>query len=86
MTLRGIPFERQRPVPVSYKERNVGEGRVDLLVAQELLVELKAVEALAPIHKAQVISYLKAMGLHLGLLINFNVPVLRAGIQRVVLS
>ena len=86
LTLRGIPFERQRPVPVSYKERNVGEGRVDLLVAQELLVELKAVEALAPIHKAQVISYLKAMGLHLGLLINFNVPVLRAGIQRVVLS
>ncbi len=86
LTLRGIPFERQRPVPVSYKERNVGEGRVDLLVAQELLVELKAVETLAPIHKAQVISYLKAMGLHLGLLINFNVPVLRAGIQRVVLS
>ena len=86
LTLRGIPFERQRPVPVSYKERNVGEGRVDLLVAQELLGELKAVETLAPIHKAQVISYLKAMGLHLGLLINFNVPVLRAGIQRVVLS
>ncbi|MEK6716704.1 MAG: GxxExxY protein [candidate division NC10 bacterium] len=86
LTLRGIPFERQRPVPVSYKERNVGEGRVDLLVAQELLVELKAVESLAPIHKAQVISYLKAMGIHLGLLINFNVPVLRAGIQRVVLS
>ena len=86
LTLRGIPFERQRPVPVSYKERNVGEGRVDLLVAQELLVELKAVETLAPIHKAQVISYLKAMGIHLGLLINFNVPVLRAGIQRVVLS
>ena len=86
LTLRGIPFERQRPVPVSYKERNVGEGRVDLLVVQELLVELKAVEALAPIHKAQVISYLKAMGIHLGLLINFNVPVLRAGIQRVVLS
>jgi GxxExxY protein len=55
-------------------------------VAAELLVELKAVEALAPIHKAQVISYLRAMGLHLGLLINFNVPVLRAGIQRVVLS
>ena len=86
LTLRGIPFERQRPVPVSYKERNVGEGRVDLLVVQELLVELKAVEALAPIHKAQVISYLKAMGIHLGLLINFNVPVLRAGIQRVVHS
>ena len=84
--LRGIPFERQKSIPVSYKGHNIGDGRVDLLVAAELLVELKAVEALAPIHKAQVISYLKAMGLHLGLLINFNVPVLRAGIQRVVLS
>jgi len=86
LALRGIPFERQKPVPVSYKERNVGEGRVDLLVGSELLVELKAVEALAAIHKAQVISYLKATGLHLGLLINFNVPILRAGIQRIVLS
>jgi GxxExxY protein len=86
LSLRGIPFERQKPVPVRYKGQNVGEGRIDLLVATELLVELKAVEALAPIHKAQVISYLKATGLHVGLLINFNVPVLKAGIQRVVLS
>lgn len=59
---------------------------MDLLVKDELLVELKAVEALAPIHKAQVISYLKTTGLHLGLLINFNVPVLKNGIQRIVLS
>ncbi len=86
LTIRQILFERQRPIVVRYKEHAVGEGRIDLLVAGELLVELKAVEALAPIHKAQVISYLKAMGLHLGLLINFNVPVLRAGVQRVVLS
>jgi GxxExxY protein len=86
LALRGIPFERQRPVPVSYKERNVGEGRIDLLVAEELLVELKAVGALAPIHRAQVISYLKAVGLHLGVLINFNVPVLKQGIKRIVLS
>ena len=84
--LRQIPFERQRPLPVSYKGRNVGEGRLDLLIAGKLPVELKAVEALAPIHKAQVISYLKATGLQLGLLINFNVPVLRSGVQRVVLS
>ena len=55
-------------------------------LAGELLVELKAVEALAPIHKAQVISYLKATGHQLGLLINFNVPLLHLGIQRVVLS
>jgi GxxExxY protein len=86
LALRGIPFERQKPVPVSYKGQDVGEGRVDFLVARGLLVELKAVEALAPVHQAQVISYLKATGLHLGLLINFNVPVLRAGIKRVVLS
>lgn len=86
LALRGIPFERQKPVSVSYKGHDIGEGRVDLLVGSELLVELKAIDALGPIHKAQVISYLKVMGLHLGLLINFNVPVLRAGIQRIVLS
>lgn len=84
--LRGVPFERQKPFAVSYKGHDIGEGRVDFLVRKELLVELKAVEALASIHKAQVISYLKAMDHHLGLLINFNVPVLKTGIQRVVLS
>jgi GxxExxY protein len=83
---RGIPFERQKPISVTYKDRPVGEGRLDLLVASQLLIELKAVETLAPIHKAQVISYLKATRLQLGLLINFNVPVLRSGIQRVVVS
>lgn len=86
LALRSISFERQKAVPVRYKGREIGEGRVDLFVAGELLTELKAVDALAPIHKAQVISYLKAFGLHLDLLINFNVPVLRAGIQRVILS
>ena len=86
LRLRGVLFERQKAIAVTYKGHNVGEGRVDLLVGDELLVELKAVEALAPIHKAQLLSYLKAMGCHLGLLINFNVPVLRAGVQRVVLS
>jgi GxxExxY protein len=84
--LRRIPFERQKPIAVNYKGHAIGEGRVDLIVGDELLVELKAVEALAPIHKAQVLSYLKATEFHLGLLINFNVPVLRSGIQRVVLS
>jgi GxxExxY protein len=64
----------------------VGGGRLDLLVEGRLIVELKATSALAPVHKAQVISYLKAMDLHLGLLINFNVPVLKQGIKRVILS
>jgi GxxExxY protein len=84
--LRQIPFERQKAVSVDYKGYAIGEGRVDLVVGEELLVELKAVDALASIHKAQVISYLKATKCHLGLLINFNVPILKNGIQRVVLS
>jgi GxxExxY protein len=86
MGLRGIAFERQKPIPLQYKGRNIGEGRLDLLVAECLVVELKAVEALLPIHKAQAISYLKATRLQLGLLINFNVPVLRDGVQRVILT
>ncbi len=86
LDLRHIPYERQKAFAVDYKGRTIGEGRLDFLVGDELLVELKAVEALAPIHKAQVISYLKATQHQLGLLINFNVPVLRNGIQRVVLS
>ena len=84
--LRGIPFWRQKPIAVSYKGQEIGEGRADFFVENHLLVELKAVDALAPIHTAQVISYLRALECGLGLLINFNVPVLRAGIQRVVLS
>jgi GxxExxY protein len=86
LNLRRLFFERQKPFAVDYKGRTIGEGRLDFLVDGALLVELKAVESLAPIHKAQVISYLKAKKLQLGLLINFNVPVLRAGIQRIVLS
>jgi GxxExxY protein len=86
LDLRRVPFERQKSFAVDYKGRTIGEGRLDLLVGDELLVELKAVDALAPIHKAQLISYLKATHHQLGLLINFNVPVLRSGVQRVVLS
>ena len=81
---RQIPFERQKEISVSYKSRQIGVQRVDFLVGQSLIVELKAIEALADIHKAQVISYLKATHLSLGLLINFNVPVLKDGIQRIV--
>ena len=86
LQLRGIPFERQRPVLVNHKGHPVGEGRVDLLVGGCLVVELKAVDSLASIHTAQMISYLKATRLHLGLLINFNVQLLKDGIKRVVLS
>jgi len=83
---RAVPFTRQHVISVSYKGRPVGEGRLDMLVAGRLVVELKAVDELAPIHMAQVISYLKATGHKLGLLINFNVPILKQGIRRVVLS
>jgi GxxExxY protein len=82
----GIPVERQKEIGVIYKGRIIGKHRLDLLVGGNLIVELKTVEELAEIHKAQVISYLKATRLPLGLLINFNVPILRNGIQRVVYS
>lgn len=84
--LRGIPFSRQHPIGIVYKGRAVGEGRLDFLVANCLVVELKAIEGLLPIHKAQVISYLKSTKLHLGLLINFNEETLMRGLQRVILN
>jgi GxxExxY protein len=83
---QGVPFSRQHPVAVSYRGRPVGEGLVDLLVGGCVVVELKAVSALAEVHKAQVISYLKATGCRLGLLVNFQVPVLKDGVKRVVYS
>jgi GxxExxY protein len=79
-----IPYERQYTLGVEYKNRKIGEGRLDLLVGKTLPVELKAVEALGAIHQAQLISYLKMTHHQLGLLINFNVPVLKNGIRRVI--
>ena len=70
----------------STKGHRVGESCLDLLVSDRLVVELKAVEALAPIHWVQVRSYLKATGCLLGLLINFNVPVLLRGVRRIILT
>ena len=85
LTLQQIPFTRQPQVELFYKNRSVGTGRLDLLVDDQLVVELKCVEALAGVHTAQVLSYLRASGHRLGLLINFNVPVLKDGIKRIVL-
>lgn len=84
--LRKITYEAQVLAPVTYKGYAVGEGRLDVLVEKRLIIELKAVEAFEAIHQAQVISYLRAMRLPLGLLINFNMPILKDGIRRVVLS
>ncbi len=86
LRLRNIGFTKQPEIGVMYKGRPIGRGRLDLLVGDCLVVELKAVEALLPIHKAQIISYLKATGHSFVLLINFNVPILKRGNQRVVLS
>jgi GxxExxY protein len=80
---RGIPFLRQVKIEIGYKDHVVGEGKIDLIVAGELVLELKAVEKLLPLHSAQLLSYLKATGKKLGLLINFNVPVLKDGIERI---
>ena len=86
LALRGIRFEQQRPVGFRYKGQPVGEGRLDFLIDDGLVLELKAVDKLLPIHHAQVLSYLKSTGCQLGLLINFNERLLRDGIRRVVLS
>jgi len=86
LTQRGIPFVRQPAVDLTYKGVAVGKGRLDLLVGGILVVELKAVDALTDVHKAQVLSYLKTTGRKLALLVNFNVALLREGIKRVVLS
>ena len=84
--LRGIPFERQRVVALAYKAVPIATHRLDLLVGERLVVELKAVDGIASVHFAQMISYLNATRLHLGLLINFAVPVLKHGIHRIVRS
>lgn len=86
-SLRRIPFERQKPLHVAYKGVALDCGyRLDFLVSGMVVVEVKAIEALLPIHKAQLLSYLKLGGWKLGLLINFHAPLLREGIQRVVLG
>ena len=80
---RGIEVEREKPLPVVYKGVTLDCGyRIDLLVQHTVIVELKAVEELAPIHEAQLLSYLKLSGCRVGLLINFNVRQLTQGIKR----
>ena len=87
LVLRNVPYERQRQLPVDYKGTKVDCGyRLDLLVSEQVVVEIKAVESLLPIHQAQLLTYLKLGGWKVGLLMNFNVPVLKQGIKRVVLG
>lgn len=82
---RGLAIERQKALPVTYRGVHVDCGyRIDLLVEGLVVVELKAVEKLDPIHEAQLLSYLKLSGCRVGLLINFNVKMLKEGIHRMV--
>ena len=81
--LRELPYERQKELPIEYKGIKLDCGyRIDILVANRLILELKSCESLQPIHEAQLLTYLRLTGLKIGLLINFNVPVLKDGIRR----
>ncbi len=82
---RGLEVERQKPVPVVYRDVTLDVGyRLDLLIERSVIVEVKAVEHLEHVHTAQLLSYLKLSGLKVGLLINFNVAVLKSGLKRIV--
>ena len=80
--IRNIPFERQKEIKLSYKGHSIGLHRLDLVVNDKVILELKAVNELNKIYEAQIISYLKATGLQVGLLINFNAVKLKEGIKR----
>lgn len=84
LELRKLPYERQRELPIEYKGLKLECGyRLDILVANRLILELKACESLQPMHEAQLLTYLKLTGIKIGLLIDFNVPVLKQGIKRI---
>ena len=84
---RGLLVEKEKPMSVTYKGTVINCGyRIDILVERRVIVELKVVERLEPIHSAQLLSYLKLSGCQVGLLINFNVPMLRDGVRRLVLA
>jgi GxxExxY protein len=84
--LRGFAFEQELPLPLEYKGVHVDCGyRLDFMVAGKVIVELKTVESLQPVHEAQLLTYLRLTGCKVGLLVNFNVPVLKHGIKRMVL-
>ena len=87
LSLRDIPFLRQPGLPVEFKGSRLECGyRIDVLVADTLVIEIKAVESILPVHEAQLITYMKLGGWKVGLLINFNVALLKQGIRRRVLN
>jgi GxxExxY protein len=87
LSLRQIPFEREKPLLLEYKGAQLECGyRLDFVVADKVVVEIKAADSLLPIHQSQLLSYMKLGGWKVGLLINFHVPVLKKGIKRLVLG
>lgn len=85
LSLQGLFVERQKSVPIQYHGQRFDEGfRLDLLVDEQLIVELKSVETIHPVHPKQLLTYLRLMNLSLGLLINFGAPLLKEGLKRVV--
>ena len=85
LNLRGVSVSRQVPLPLHYEGLRLEAGyRLDLVVADAVIVEVKAVESLSRLHEAQLITYLKLSGLRLGLLMNFNVPLFKDGVRRLI--
>ena len=83
--MEGIPFEIEKGYEITYRGHWLSDHRVDIVVAGRVLLEIKAIDRLAPVHMAQVMSYLRMSGLRVGLLLNFNVAVLPEGLRRIVL-
>lgn len=81
----GLSYERQKVLPVSYKGQQLGEFRLDFLIEKLIVVELKSVDRFDPVFEAQTLGYMRLGGYKVGLLINFNVPLLKNGIKRYVL-
>ncbi len=87
LTRKGLEVERQKRIPVYWNNRKMKLGfRADLIVENKIIVELKSVEVIAPVHPKQLLTYLKLTSLKLGLLINFNVPLIKNGIKRVIID
>lgn len=82
---KGLSFERQTTIPVVYKGRPIGDYRMDLLVEDEVIVEIKSVERLIPVYEAQLLTYLKITGKKTGLLLNFNAALMKDGMKRLVM-
>jgi GxxExxY protein len=85
LAAQGIEFETEKAFPVMYRDQLLCNQRLDFVVASQLVLEIKSVDHLDPVHRAQLLSYLRASKLRAGLLLNFNVPVLQDGLKRIVL-